>query len=287
MRLTSKPNLHPFPALLLTLALVACGNTPSPAVSPSKPSAPAPANAQPPQQAPAAATAKAPATPAPVAVNTAKAVAKPIVIELSHDVVCPWCRIGHAYLDQAVAKYGGPVEIVYRPFLLDPNSPAEPRNLKASLEAKYGPGIEKKFARVTQTGAKAGLKFTFNDKTRSFQSIKAHALLDWAPQPKRGAILDALHTAYFERNDDISSTELLAKIAAGVGLDPAGAKIAVTDTARLARVHAQATGQRGIRGVPHFQIGNQPPIRGAQPPKVLLQALAAAAAATAPTGEPR
>jgi predicted DsbA family dithiol-disulfide isomerase len=47
-----------------------------------------------------------------------------VIVDVYHDIVCPWCRIGKANLDQALARWEGePVEVGWRPYLLNPDAP--------------------------------------------------------------------------------------------------------------------------------------------------------------------
>src|SRR5690606_16358426 len=69
---------------------------------------------------------------------------KSIRIDLFTDVVCPWCLIGTARLDQALATLPDDVavEVLHHPFLLDPTTPEEGQNTRERLAAKYGGDID-------------------------------------------------------------------------------------------------------------------------------------------------
>ena len=49
-------------------------------------------------------------------------------VEIWSDVVCPWCYIGKRRFEQALANFDGrdDVEIVFKPFQLDPTAPPKP-----------------------------------------------------------------------------------------------------------------------------------------------------------------
>jgi predicted DsbA family dithiol-disulfide isomerase len=65
---------------------------------------------------------------------------KLLKIDVFTDVVCPWCLVGSARLDQAVAKLGDDIEVVIdnHPFYLDPNVPPEGVDVGEMLRTKYG-----------------------------------------------------------------------------------------------------------------------------------------------------
>ena len=44
-------------------------------------------------------------------------------VEIWSDVACPWCYVGTARFERAVAQTGVDVDVVYRSFELDPNVP--------------------------------------------------------------------------------------------------------------------------------------------------------------------
>jgi len=260
--------------LVLSLPLLsACQQTPKPAAVAPRAAAPAPTAT------PTAPVEKTPTAPAAAPAPARAPKTAPIVVELWHDTVCPWCRIGHAYLDEALKGFEHPVEVVYRPFLLNPQATDTPTNLKESLAAKYGAGrIDGMFDRVTGIGRKAGIAFKFDARMQTASSLRSHAVLDWAPENKRRPLLERIHKAYFEDHANIASPEVLAKLAAEVGLDQQGALAAAQDANRLAKVRQQATRKAGIRGVPHFRIGEEK-LQGARPPNDLRAALDRVAAA--------
>lgn len=205
-------------------------------------------------------------------------------VEVWHDTVCPWCRIGLHNLETVLASWDGPrIEVVHKAYLLEPNMPPEGVDMHAHMARKMG-GEERvaaAHARVTEAGARHGVRFDFGKMTRSPATAPSHALVDWAPPEKRGAVIAGIHRAHFEEGRYIGDAEVLASVAADAGLDPAAARAAVTDPARLARVREEAASgaQAGVRGVPHFVIGGQV-LRGAQPPEAIRQALLDATAST-------
>lgn len=227
-----------------------------------------------PSSSPAAAPPVTPAAAPPVASVAAEAVR----VELTYDVVCPWCRIGHARLMRAIEAYGRPVEVVYRPFLLEPDLPPGGEDLRARLGAKYGADrVEGMFARVTEIGARDGIHFDFGKVERSPSSVLAHVLIGAAPAASQHALVEAIQAAYFERGEDIGDAAVLERLWVGVGLPAADGRAALADEAARQRVRseARAAARAGVDGVPSFTIG-EARIGGAQPTEALVKALEAA-----------
>ncbi len=239
------------------------------------------------RQAAVATTNPAPSTPNPATkdVNVPPAMPKArIVVDLTHDVVCPWCRIGHHNLRTALAELGdGTVEVRLHPFLLNPDAPPEGVDLRAHLATRYGAAnIEAMFQRVTQTGKQYGLHFDFSKVRIMADTSLAHTLLAAAPPAKQGALLDALHQAHFEEGMNPGDRAALLAVWVGTGLDKASGEAVLQDTAAVqsTRQAALAAARTGIGGVPHFELagpGGQRTLHGGQSPATILQALRAVA----------
>lgn len=199
----------------------------------------------------------------------------PVQVDVWHDTVCPWCRIGLHNLEVALAGLGDvPVELVHHPYLLEPDMPAEGRDLQAHYAAKFGADrMAGMFDRVTRAGAAAGVRFDFQSMKVSPATSASHALIEWAPSAKRAAVIAAVHKAHFEEGRNIGDAEVLSSIAASVGLDASEARTAVTDRTRLADLRRRAgEATAHVRGVPHFVIGGRT-LNGAQPPETLRAAI--------------
>ena len=201
-------------------------------------------------------------------------------IDVYHDTVCPWCRIGLHNLAKALEGWQGPaVTVRLRPFLLDPDSPPEGYDLREHLAAKYGAvDLEPMFERVTQAGARIGVKFDFAKVTRMPDTRLSHVLIEAAGDALALPVAEALHKAYFEEGRDISADKVLLEAAVKGGMDKPAARAAITacDATGFIRSDARAATRKGVRAVPHFVIGRQV-LTGAQPVEVLRAALQEAA----------
>ncbi len=203
-----------------------------------------------------------------------------IVIDLVHDVICPWCRIGHHNLRVALGQWkGAAVTVNLHPFLLDPSVPPEGVDLRARLAERYGAAqLETMFARVTQAGAGYGVKFDFQKIRRTPDTTISHALVLAAPQGKQSDLLDAIHRVYFEEGADIGAAAVLQTAWQEVGLETALAADVLADVrAREAvRKAAQSASAQGLTGVPYFAIRGprgQTALQGGQAPDSILAAL--------------
>ena len=195
---------------------------------------------------------------------------QPLKIDIVSDVVCPWCVIGYRQLVQALRETNTEYEIHWHPFELNPNMPAEGQNLREHVAQKYGSSdkeSEQSRAQMTAAGEAVGFHFNFNDDIRMYNTFDLHQLLHWADgQERMHELKQALFTAHFTDNRNISDNAVLADIAAQIGLNRDEA-IAVLKDQRFAhevRDSEQWAQQQGIQGVPAVIFNDRHLVTGAQ-----------------------
>lgn len=205
----------------------------------------------------------------------------PLRIDFVSDVSCPWCAVGLASLEQALARLQGEVEvdIHLQPFELNPHLPAEGEDATEHLMHKYGidqAQVQANRAAIRERAAAVGFAFNMGVGSRVYNTFDAHRLLHWAQsQGKQLALKKALLRAYFTDGEDVSSHHVLLQLAAEVGLDPAAAGPVLASDAYAEDVRRQERffQQRGIHSVPATIVNGVHLISGGQPPEVFEQAL--------------
>lgn len=201
---------------------------------------------------------------------------RPIRIDLFTDIVCPWCLIGTARLDQALATLPDDVEVevLHHPFLLDPTTPEEGQNTRERLSAKYGGDIEAMQARVQSVARDAGVPLDMSVQPMSYPTIKPHTLIRLAAPEQQYPLAKAFAAAYFLEGKNITDNDLLADIAAehGFGREAALMLIADENENEATKAMALSASQQGINGVPFFIFNNQFAISGGQPLEVFQRA---------------
>jgi predicted DsbA family dithiol-disulfide isomerase len=197
-------------------------------------------------------------------------------IDVYHDIPCPWCRIGKANLEAALAQWDGePVTISWRPFLLDQEVPAAGVPTPDFYRDKFGPeNVGAMFERVQQAGRRAGVEFNFEDAIRA-PSEDAHRLVWLAPQERQAAVLDGLQRAYFNEGQNVSDLETLADIAAAAGMEREETLRRLQSDEGFAETAADLHNamRLGVTGVPFFVFDNRYALSGAQPPETILAAM--------------
>lgn len=204
-----------------------------------------------------------------------------MVVEVWSDVVCPWCCIGRASLQAALAdfEHAADVEVVWRSFELDPTAPAmQTESLADQLAAKYGVGPEEvagMFDDVRERAVPLGIDLRF-DIARSGNTFDAHRLLHLARATgHQDALKGRLFLAYFTEGEPIGDRGTLARLAVEVGLDPDQVAAVLDGDAFAEEVRADEAEARALQvtGVPFFVIDRRYGVAGAQPVAQLLGAL--------------
>jgi predicted DsbA family dithiol-disulfide isomerase len=195
------------------------------------------------------------------------------------DVACPWCAIGLASLEQALARLENEVETTLRfePFELNPDMGPEGMELMAYITRKYGrtpAQVGEVQARIRERGAAVG--FAFGPRTHVWNTFDAHRMLHWAGLEGRALELKrALLHAYHGEGRNPGASDVLVDLAAKVGLDAARAKAILEGDAFAAEVRERERHwlQMGVGGVPFVVVNDTHAIEGAQMPQDYEQAL--------------
>lgn len=205
----------------------------------------------------------------------------PVRIDFVSDVSCPWCAIGLNALEQAIGRLGGEVavDLHFQPFELNPQMAPEGEDATEHLVRKYNTTpeqIERNREAIRERGAALG--FTFGSRGRVHNTFDAHRLLHWAElegADKARALKHALLRAYFTDGEDVSSADVLVRIAGEVGLDAAraGAILASDEYADDVRQQERYFTDRGIHSVPAIIFEGRHLISGGQPVEVFEGAL--------------
>lgn len=206
-------------------------------------------------------------------------------VDIYSDIACPWCYLGKARFERALAAFpqSDTVEVVYRPFQLDPSAPNQPRAHREVLAAKFGPRAVAMDDHITRLGAAEGLSFDFDTVVEN-NSLLAHRLLRFALDTHGPAaqvrLKGHLMTGHFEQGLDIGDTAQLTSAATAAGLDPAAVTALLAgddlhDEVRADLAHAR---DLGITAVPTFVFEGQWALQGGQETSVFAEVLEKVAA---------
>ena len=210
-------------------------------------------------------------------VEAIPSIVAPMRVEIFSDVVCPWCYIGKARFDRAVANLKAKgleidVDVVYSPYKLDPTAPIGVATPVLEAYSKKFGGPEKAQAildHVTAIAAQEGITFNMDIALRAntlpSHRLLAHALATYSPQVQ-AALKQNIMIAYFTDGKDISSNKVLVGCAVSAGMYSDEANIVLTENLFAQEVASQISDatSNGITAVPTYVINDQWSVPGAQ-----------------------
>ncbi|MFD8479326.1 DsbA family protein [Kitasatospora sp. NPDC059673] len=216
-------------------------------------------------------------------------------IEIWADPVCPWAYIGKRRLDKALADWDGePVELVWRPFRIDPTAPVPATPFEGSAEEELlrdlgilgnrndaeaactiGPAPVAQTPPIAEIAAAEGLGPTWGAAWRA-SSHDAHRLLALAHQhggaELQHTLAEALMKAHFIEGLDISHAETLERLATAAGFPEAGTLLADGAADQQVKELLLIGKARGVATSPTLVVGDQA-LAGAQSPEILTRFL--------------
>ena len=206
----------------------------------------------------------------------------PLKIDFVSDVSCPWCAIGLASLERALAKPGAPDAVLhFQPFELNPAMPPGGQDITEHLTEKYRSTREQQVAArdaIRERGAAVGFEFRMAGRDRIYNTFNAHRLLHWADledPAKQLALKKALFKAYFTDGRSPEETQVLldAVRSAGLDVERARAILAGDEFTKDVREQEEFYLSHGIHAVPAVIVNDRHLIQGGQPPEVFDEAL--------------
>ncbi|MEQ8145278.1 DsbA family oxidoreductase [Streptomyces sp. OP7] len=202
-------------------------------------------------------------------------------VDIWSDISCPWCFIGKARFEKALAAfpYRDDVEVTHRSFELDPRLKHTRSTTDTAHAAKYGMtpaearAAEENLGRVA---ADEGLTYLvdFRDHGNTFD---LHRLLHLAAaRGRQHALLNLLYEGNFASERSIYDADHQVEVAVRAGLEEAEVRAVLADPQAYADEvrHDEAEAARlGVTGVPFFVVDGKYGVSGAQPVGVFAQVL--------------
>ncbi|WTW98008.1 DsbA family oxidoreductase [Streptomycetaceae bacterium NBC_01309] len=202
-------------------------------------------------------------------------------VEIYSDVACPWCYVGKRRFEKALAAFpgGADVEVVYRPYQLDPSTPEKAEPLSERLALKFGRDqLPAMHARLHEIGVAEGISFDF-DNALSANTLTGHRLL-WHALEEYGrdtqaALKERLLRGYFGEGVDVGDHAKLTDLAVEAGLDRDRTAAFLASDEGLAQVRQAIDEAReiGVTAVPTFVFQGKWAVQGAQETATFLQVL--------------
>jgi predicted DsbA family dithiol-disulfide isomerase len=197
-------------------------------------------------------------------------------VDVIADVTCPWCFIGLKRFMQSLAlRPEYPVDLVWRPFLLNPELREGTIDRMRYLERVFGSKtrIKQFYEAIGEAGKTVGIAFDIEYAELTPSSINAHSLILFAGRYGLAIeMAEAVYMAHFVDALDIGDRNVLVGLAEQLSLDTEQVLSVLENEIRHdviidenARIH-----RLGINGVPSFIFAGKNIISGAQEPETLL-----------------
>lgn len=204
-------------------------------------------------------------------------------LSIVSDFVCPWCFIGKARLDTALAQMPPEKrpELHYLPFKLNPDMPEEGMARADYREQKFGSKerSDELDAQVREAAEESGVSINHEAMKRTPNTVKAHMLMAMASSLKSDtgnasiALADLLFQAYFIQGLDIGDEAVLLELAGKAGLptDVVNAALSDQELRQATTSLAEGLASQGVNGVPTLLLDQHFLISGAVPSEDLLR----------------
>jgi predicted DsbA family dithiol-disulfide isomerase len=203
-----------------------------------------------------------------------------IRLDIFSDPVCPWCHVGKANLDRALAAHPDhPFQIQWHPFQLNPDMPAEGVPKRDYLEQKFGgqARVDAIHERLREVARNAGVEMDPDRPQRMPNTLDAHRLIHWAGiEGVQSPVVAAIMRAYWVEGRDVGDHATLADIAAAEGMNRAEVLRLLASDADADDIQArdQDARRKGVSSVPTFLIAQQYVVTGAQPTEIWEKVIA-------------
>jgi predicted DsbA family dithiol-disulfide isomerase len=202
-----------------------------------------------------------------------------MLIDIFHDTVCPWCRIGKKHLFDALAQWQKEtVNIRWHPFLLDDSVPVSGYDFRSFMQDRKGispESLQNLFNETRRIGEVSGVTLDFDKITLAVNTKLSHQLIAIAPDNIKNQVVEAIYQAYFEDGLNIGDFDVLVAIGKTYHMDARELRNQLDNHNFFDSIVAESTFARlkGINSVPFFILNNKVQVKGSGSVELFLQAL--------------
>jgi predicted DsbA family dithiol-disulfide isomerase len=215
--------------------------------------------------------------------NVANRIAQPadgLVVDVTSDLICPWCFVAKRRLEKASSILEEKIEVRWHPFQLNPEMPVEGLDRRLYRSAKFGSWEQSQRldAQVSSAGVEVGIKFRHDLMKRTPNTFRGHVLLAAALKEDlhtQNLVAERLFQAYFLNGEDVGDPATLFGIAREFGIT-AISRVEDLDTPALVsevKTAERMAASAGIRGVPQISFQGTVIANGAQKEKLLADSI--------------
>jgi predicted DsbA family dithiol-disulfide isomerase len=203
-----------------------------------------------------------------------------LVVDVTSDLICPWCFVAKRRLEKASSILEKKLEVRWHPFQLNPEMPVKGLDRRLYRSAKFGSWEQSQRldAQVSSAGAEVGIRFRHDLMKRTPNTFRGHVLL-------AGALKEDLHTqnlvaerlfqAYFLNGEDVGDPATLLGVAREFGV-AAISRVEDLDCPVLVsevKIAERSAASAGIRGVPQISFQGTVVANGTQQEELLADSI--------------
>ena len=202
-----------------------------------------------------------------------------IRLEVFSDYTCPWCYIGWARLQKALARVPATlvVDVEWRPFEIHPEVPIQGMPVE---DLPYPPDVWARMQEALRASAGAeGLDIGKRPKvSNTHRALLAGAYAQTEEADRFPDFHERLFTAYFSEGYDLGDPAVVDQLAQDAGVEVGRMRAAIESGRYEATLSATSDDARalGISGTPTFVFDRRVAVSGAQPTELLIQGFEAA-----------
>lgn len=215
--------------------------------------------------------------------NVANRIAQPadgLVVDVTSDLICPWCFVAKRRLEKASSILGKTLEVRWHPFQLNPEMPVEGLDRRLYRSAKFGSWEQSQRldAQVSAAGTEVGIRFRHGLMKRTPNTFRGHVLLAAALKDglqTQNLVAERLFQAYFLNGEDVGDPTTLLGIAREFGVTAISQLEDLDSPALVSEVKTEErkAASAGIRGVPQISFQGTVVANGAQKEELLANSI--------------
>jgi predicted DsbA family dithiol-disulfide isomerase len=203
-----------------------------------------------------------------------------LVVDVTSDLICPWCFVAKRRLEKASSILGKTLEIRWHPFQLNPEMPVEGLDRRTYRSAKFGSWEQSQRldAQVSAAGTEVGIRFRHDLMKRTPNTFRGHVLLAAALKDDlqiQNLVAERLFQAYFLNGEDVGDPATLLGIAREFGVTAISRMEDLDSPALVSEVRSaeRKAASAGIRGVPQIWFQGTIVTNGAQKETLLADSI--------------
>ncbi|WP_435136028.1 DsbA family oxidoreductase [Formosa sp. A9] len=199
-----------------------------------------------------------------------------VLVEVWSDYLCPWCYIGEANLDNAIADLGINATVVYKSFQSNPTLQGAFTVNEIAKQSGFSLEEARKKSKYIEDMASSANVELHMDSVIMVNTMDAHRFAYMAKQRGHGkAMAKRLFEASYLEAKNIADPNVLAGLGEEFGISKEETLAMLKSDQYRAEIKSEIQDgiNNGLRGVPYFVINKKYSLSGAQPKEVFKETL--------------